>query len=397
MQRALTVAGDERQLVVLLAEDDPGDALLTEELISDGQLPATVHWVRSATEAREVLSGGGIDCLVLDLHLPDLDGIGELAQVMRTFGSTAVVVLTGLDDRAAGLAAVRAGAQDYLVKGQVQPEWFVRSIRYAVQRKHVETTASALQAAQLRAEENARLERGLLPSPLLAAAELKVTARYQPGRAAALLGGDFYDVVESPDGTVHAVIGDVSGHGPDEAALGVCLRVAWRTLVMTGHHGPRLVAQLERLLLAERRGPEIFATLAMVAWPPGGGPVRVVRAGHPGLLLRSASKVRLVEPEHGPALGLLPPGLAVWPETELIVGPDESAVLFTDGLFEATVGPRGERLGEDRLVQLAQELAGLPADGFVDALISATRSRTVSGFADDVAVVQLERTTVDHR
>ena len=57
---------------------------------------------------------------------------------------------------------------------------------------------------------------------------------YRPGRERTLLGGDFYDAVETPDGTLHLVIGDVSGHGPDEAALGVCLRVAWRTLMLGG-------------------------------------------------------------------------------------------------------------------------------------------------------------------
>src|SRR5206468_2012152 len=102
-------------------------------------------------------------------------------------------------------------------------------IRYAAQRKHVEQASAALQISALRAEENARLERGLLPSPLLHTKDLEVVARYRPGRSQSLLGGDFYDVVETGDGTVHAVIGDVSGHGAAEAAIGVCLRVAWRS------------------------------------------------------------------------------------------------------------------------------------------------------------------------
>ena len=101
---------------------------------------------------------------MLDLHLPDLQGIGALNDFLPTLPSTAVVVMTGLDDRAAGLAAVRAGAQDYLVKGQVEAEWLARTIRYAVQRKRAERAASDLQAARWRAAENVRLERGLLPS-----------------------------------------------------------------------------------------------------------------------------------------------------------------------------------------------------------------------------------------
>lgn len=106
-----------------------------------------------------------------------------------------------------------------------------------MQRKEIERANAALGESLMRAEENARLERGLLPTPLLRTDDLKVTTRYRPGRDQALLGGDFYDVVQTEDGTVHVVIGDVSGHGAAEAALGVCLRVAWRSFVL-GRHRP---------------------------------------------------------------------------------------------------------------------------------------------------------------
>ena len=73
---------------------------------------------------------------------------------------------------------------------------------------------------------------GCCPKPLLRDDFVAGPAYYRPGRNLAVLGGDFYDVVEMPDGRVRAVIGDVMGHGPDEAALGVHLRVAWRSLVL---------------------------------------------------------------------------------------------------------------------------------------------------------------------
>ena len=146
----------------------------------------------------------------------------------------AVVVLTGLADEHLGAQAVRAGAQDYLVKGQVDGQMLHRVIRYAVERRRAEETQRQLQEAQILARENSRLERGLLPSPVLADARVTVATRYRPGGGQILLGGDFYDVVETADGWVHALVGDVCGRGPDEAALGVCLRVAWRTMVLAG-------------------------------------------------------------------------------------------------------------------------------------------------------------------
>lgn len=291
---------DEELLTILVAEDDPADALLTVELLEDSALAAKVMCVATAREAAEAVRAGGVDCLILDLHLPDLHGIGELGSWLPELGSTSVVVMTGLDDREAGLAAVRAGAQDYLVKGQVEPEWFDRTIRYAVQRKRTERAAADLRAARWRAAENVRLERGLLPTPLLRRAPISVTSRYLPHRDGALLGGDFFDVVETGDGAVHAVIGDVSGHGPDEAAIGVALRVAWRTLVLAGQHGAELLDSLERLLQAERNDDETYTTLATLTWWPGEPHVQLIRAGHPQIMTRSAGRIALHEGNTAP-------------------------------------------------------------------------------------------------
>ena len=75
---------------------------------------------------------------------------------------------------------------------------------------------------------------------------------YRAGRTRAVIGGDFFDAVRDADGTVHAIIGDVSGHGPDEAALGALLRVSWRALVLAGVDEERLLPELQRLLVSER-------------------------------------------------------------------------------------------------------------------------------------------------
>ena len=77
-------------------------------------------------------------------------------------------------------------------------------------------------------------------------ARSRVGTGYRPGRERTLLGGDFYDAVQTPDGAVHLVIGDVAGHGPDEAALGVCLRVAWRTLTLAGARAEAVLPTLQR-------------------------------------------------------------------------------------------------------------------------------------------------------
>ncbi|WP_411977475.1 PP2C family protein-serine/threonine phosphatase [Streptomyces brevispora] len=376
--------------VILLVEDDAGDALLVEEMLADSELDSALTWCKTLAEARRFLAGCRTPCCVLlDLHLPDVHGLDAVTQLVESAPDAAVVVLTGMAEADTGLSAVATGAQDYLVKGRLDPQALSRSVRYALQRKQVERAAGALRANQLMARENARLERGLLPVPLLHDDRFEAVARYEPGRAHALLSGDFYDVVQTSDGTVHAVIGDVSGHGAAEAALGVCLRVAWRTAVLCATDQLEQVRILEEILVAERSDSHLFATVVTLAFRPGGRRVQVVRAGHPGLLIRSGTEVGWIEPEPGMALGLLP-GAGRWTTTELTLPDDGRIVLFTDGLFEGRTGP-GSRLGEDGLLAMARRHGALTARSFVDTLVdeASEAAAPYGGLADDVAVLHL--------
>ena len=154
-----------RPFSVLLVEDDRGDAILVEELIADAEAEINVVWVASMEAAQQHLETSRPDCVLLDLNLPDAQGIKALDQIARRDVTMPIVVLTGLNDEHFGISAVAAGAQDYLVKGRVEPETLRRALLYAVERKRAELTSVELHASELRAMENARLERGLLPSP----------------------------------------------------------------------------------------------------------------------------------------------------------------------------------------------------------------------------------------
>ncbi len=383
--------------IVLLVEDDEADAVLVEELIADGAPGIRLILASSIAEAYARMSEALPDCVLLDLNLPDAHGLDALAQVHAFAEDVPVVVLTGLDQERTGLAAVAAGAQDYLVKGRVEPELFGRAIRYAIQRKHTELASAALRLSQMRAEENARLERGLLPTPLLRGERvIDVVARYRPGRVKALLGGDFYDVVQDADGTVHALIGDISGHGPDEAAIGVALRLAWRTLVLSGITDSRQLRLLEEVLRVERTGRRTFATVTTLVLDPLRRTAAVRRAGHHGLFVCDARGVEMIEVPGGPALGFVP-GQADWPAHELAVPPGAGLLLFTDGLFEGHIGAGHERLGEAGLLRLARGLCERAPEEFVDELIG--RAETLAadhgGLADDVAVLYLRWSTND--
>lgn len=388
----------ESPITLLLIEDDAGDALLVEEMIVESAVDFRLTWARSLTEARAQLTDAPPDCIVLDLNLPDAHGLEGLAAVQRLARAIPIVVMTGLAEEHTGLAAVSGGAQDYLVKGHVDTALLTRAARYAIGRKRSEQAAAALRISEQKALENARLERGLLPTPLLRGSRVEVAMRYRTGRAGGLLGGDFFDVVECSDGTVHLLIGDVCGHGADEAALGVGLRVAWRTLVLGGVEAHTAMSTLEELLVSERPRSHVFATATSIAMPTDRHTIEVVRAGHPGFLLRGPAGVEMVEVPAGPALGLRQrPG--TWPTSTVPLPTDAAVVLFTDGLFEARVSAR-DRLGEDRLLGYARSChEDTTGDVFVDTLIghAETLSAPYGGLDDDVAVLHVRWPAGDAR
>jgi serine phosphatase RsbU (regulator of sigma subunit) len=385
-------APDWQSFSLLLVEDDRGDAVLVEDLIADAVADIEVVWAQSMAHAERELASARPDCVLLDLNLPDANGIDALDRIAKRDATVPIVVLTGLNDEYFGASAVAAGAQDYLVKGRVEPEMLRRALLYAIERKRAELIAADLQASELRARENALLERGLLPSPLLLDDPgVDIVARYRPTRENALLCGDFYDVVQTPDRVTHVLIGDVAGHGPDEAALGAALRIAWRTLTFAGIDGADRMPQLERLLHAERTEKGVFATVLSLEIPPDGARITAVRAGHPGMLLHGPDTVEWVEPPFGPALGL---HADAWPQHEIELPAGHGLLLLTDGLFEGYSGRGSQRLGEDGLLALARRHAALPGSAFVDALIDGAeeRARALGGLTDDIAVVRVQRT-----
>jgi diguanylate cyclase (GGDEF)-like protein/PAS domain S-box-containing protein len=116
---------------LLLVEDNPGDARLLREMINEQGLHR-MHLTR-ATCIREA-----VDMILLDLGLPDSQGLDAVRRARAAAPRVPLVVLTGLDDEAVATQALQEGAQDYLVKGQIDPRGLLRAMRYAVERKSME-------------------------------------------------------------------------------------------------------------------------------------------------------------------------------------------------------------------------------------------------------------------
>lgn len=378
-------------LNLLVVGDDPSGAFTAPYFQEGGGPRVRVLRAGNLTAAGRLLTDD-VHCILLDL--PDvLDGVRH---VLRAAPGTAVLVLTDGDDDGTAAEAVRIGAQDHLARGDVDAAGVTRAVRYAVERKRADLALRKLTETRLRAQENRRLERGLLPTPLLEGAGLRFAAHYRPGRSRALLGGDFYDTVRTPDGVVHAMIGDVCGHGPDAAALGVELRIAWRALTFAGLGGETLLRTLQQVLVHERADDEVFATLCTLDIAPDARSAGLYLAGHPAPLLARAGGAPALLPyeDGGPALGLLPDELAEWRRVPVALDGEWRLMLYTDGLIEGHVGEGTGRLEQDGMVRLVSRLlaAGLHGDALLDAAVTEVRELNGGELTDDVAVVLLERT-----
>ncbi|HEU0249919.1 MAG TPA: SpoIIE family protein phosphatase [Solirubrobacteraceae bacterium] len=380
-------------LTVLLVEDDDGDARLVQDELLERLPKARLLRSRTLAEAVQALKGR-IDCVLLDLGLPDATGIDAVSKLRAATAAAPLIVLTGLDDEAAGLAAVAAGAQDYLLKGNLDHQQLPRSIRYAIGRRQAEENERELLLAEAQAREVARLERGLAPTLVLEDSPIWVESCYRAGRSRALLGGDFFDLVQDEDGHIHVVVGDVCGHGPDEAAIGVTLRAAWRALALSGASPEVLLGTMEQVLERERHLPGLFATLCTLRWEQQPTRASMIRAGHPRPLLIADGSVSLISDAEkgGAGIGMAQGG---WLPELVALPEDWTMLIYTDGIIDARVGGGSARLGEEGLqALLSEQMTQMPdwrerPRKLLERLVEEAEQLNGQGLSDDVAMLLL--------
>src|SRR6266550_2416918 len=141
----------ERVIRVLLIEDNPADVDLIKEALDEAELSVTIDAPQVALEHVPRLADGlvrlrasAVDIVLLDLSLPDSQGFETFVRLEQAAPGIPTIVLSGLADEVLAVRAVREGAQDYLVKGQVDGVNLTRSIRYAIERKHAEEERARL-------------------------------------------------------------------------------------------------------------------------------------------------------------------------------------------------------------------------------------------------------------
>jgi serine phosphatase RsbU (regulator of sigma subunit) len=185
------------------------------------------------------------------------------------------------------------------------------------------------------------------------------------------------------------------GHGPDEAALGVHLRVAWRSLVLADVPDEQLLVTMSRLLEAESPGG-IFVTACDVTIHPDLS-VTIRDAGHPPPMRCADGVAEYVDVAFGPPLGIREDQSPAWPVTRVTLSPGSALLLYTDGLLDAyRQADSRTSVGLDELLEVTTSALG--AGDRLDDLLETVVSRAPTLAADDTALLVLsaDRPVVEH-
>jgi PAS domain S-box-containing protein len=224
------------------------------------------------------------------------------------------------------------------------------------------------------------LQQALLPERLPQLVGMSLAARYVPAEEGSAAGGDWYDVIELPEGGVAFVIGDVAGHGAEAAGVMGQVRMAVRAFSFEGHAPGVVVGRVHELLRSLYDGKQMV-TMLYLAVDPTTWNATMVNAGHPPpLLLDGAGGATYLASPIGLPLGLnwsLP-----YEESIASLRPGAALVLFTDGLIDRR--DIGIEEGLDRLREAATDKRGLDIDRLCGSLLEALVPADAS---DDVAIL----------
>ncbi len=393
---------------VLLIEDDEDDYIITRDLLAEELSQGfRVVWAKDLAAGLEQLSVATFDVVLLDLSLPDSQGLPTFTAVHESSQRVPVVLLTGLSDESLGVKAVQEGAQDYLVKGELDGLVLVRAIRYAIERKktkdQLEIYAEELRQKNQQMAEDLDLARevqqALLPMTFPTFPDGAPPSRsavgfsfsYIPSTA---VGGDFFSVSPIAGDKVGVFVCDVMGHGMRAALVTAIIRGLQEELKPAAADPAIFLTQLNRGFAAILSQLEqmIFASAVYVVLDLRSGGFCYSSAGHPApfLLEPHRREVKRVtsEPAHdGPALGIDPS--YAYDTACGRMEQDDTVMLFTDGLYEVE-GPEHSEFGLDGVERVLRGAIERPPEEVLERLTDAARRFSdEDSFTDDVCIVAM--------
>ncbi len=349
---------------ILLVEDDPDDVWVMRNLLSDrwdGSYDL-VH-VELLSSALELCSRQRFDAILLDLTLPDSQGLETFFAMYAQADDMPIVVLTGYSDESAAIKAVQAGAQDYLVKGQVDDRLLIRSVRYAIERNRRQQAELAMHDTSEEFRAAGEIQQRLYPAGPPELPGFDIAGAVYPAKATA---GDYFDYIPMIGGSLAVVVGDVSSHGMGSALLMSETRACLRTLAQSHDDVGEILTHTNRVLAADTDNTH-FVTLAMVRIDPQDRSMTYASAGQRGYVFHNNGQVSVLDSTALP-LGVHKDTVVPRCPSQLLE-PGELLTFFTDGVVDAE-SPGKVRFGYPRALEVIRSERERPAASIVAALRS---------------------------
>lgn len=372
----------------LLVEDSATDAYLVQIHLKEGlDTGADIKHVDTLERANEALRRDRFDLVLLDLTLPDSSGLETFHSVFRNAADDAILILSGHDDHALAVEAVRSGAQDYILKGELNPQALGLAVQFAMERNRRIKAERELDKTQEQIRIARRLQRGLYPATAPDIRGFDITGRAWAAEHAC---GDYFDFIPMKKNTLGIFVGDVSGHGLGPALKMVETRAALQAYTRYEDNLHELLCGVHRVFSSgqEDEVRRLFLTMFLACLDPAAGMLEYSSAGHPGFHMTADGKVRVLEATTYP-IGLVD-SMSSSDIRQVRLQRGDVVVIPTDGFFEAGASVR-DMFGIDRMLSVVRRNRDKSAAEIVSAMYAAARNHVPALHQeDDMAAIVIK-------
>jgi serine phosphatase RsbU (regulator of sigma subunit) len=383
---------------VCLVDDDEDYFVITRDLLSESDgYSFAITWISSFEAALAEIRTTAHDVFLFDYRLGKDNGLDLLKEVIAKDIRTPVIMLTGQGDKDIDLEAMRRGAADYLVKGEIDASLLERSIRYALEhnktlgqlrtsRDSLFTATHQLEKALASINEELetaqRVQKSLLPQNLGAIRGVDLAVEYLPS---GIVGGDMYDVVKIDDDRVAFLILDVCGHGVPAALITAMSKVSFTRTILK-YDSPRVIFTQVNGELCRFMPDSRYVTAFLGMLDLSKRTFTFSRAGHPPVAHASAEKrtVRYLSMA-APLIGCFYD--SKFEEASITVSHGDVLVFYTDGLVESVNGSGGHFNMQDfeKAIQSGMDKPAQQICSDISAALSSFRGTAPQG--DDVTIL----------
>ena len=304
-------------------------------------------FARNGVEALERLGEEDeIDMVLTDINMPEMDGLTLLKQIPSVDPNLRCVIVSAYGDMKNIRTAMNRGAFDFVTK----PIDF-EDLRLTIDRtlSHLAMLREALEARDklvaIRSDLAlaSRMQQAILPKKFPETPQYQVFASMEAARD---VGGDFYDVMDLPDGRVGITVADVSGKGVTAALFMMSSRTLLSSVAAARSDPADALSEVNRLL-QENNEASMFVTVFFAVFDPASGELVCANGGHnPPLIVHADGSSTLLPQKPGVALGVVPD--IAYEKSAAALAPGDAIILYTDGVTEAE-NDRQEQFGVERL------------------------------------------------